>query len=1795
MINLSGYNLTEARFGAATIRRAVSESDPPMFLLDEGGRDAVENHALVTRSYEMATLDAHGWSERPLGLTQFDGRRSIVYADFPNTRLDALIGRPMEPGYFLNLASAIAEVVAQMHMSGVVHRLLRPWTLVRRADQSFRIIALGRVQRNPAQDPGEGFDLSGEDLAFVSPEQVRRPYASDARSDLYSLGVIFYEMLTARKPFEARDALEWAHAHSAVTAPAPSAVSPHVPIAVSDIVMRLLAKDPEDRFQSAADLRDALARATGALPRVQSSSSPEGAGWRQVALRERDWAQAQLLERSSALIENGQFALATISGAPGAGKTVLVRSVRDGITAAGATFGEGKFSQLGSERPYAPLATALAEPLRALADKRQNEARPAERIRAMLGPDLSALANIFPELRVVVGEVPQPAEPGAAPELRLHRSVLRLVEYLADIGPLVLFIDDIQWAGPAFVRLFRTLIASGGVPNLLLILAYRDEEATARPDIVELLEQGRTISAFAGLPLPPLSAAGVQDVARELLGSMVASISDRVHSQSGGNPLHAVQLLAAISEKGGAGALRVWEAGPSGDLVALIIGKISDLPEDTRLLLCQAACLGQAIDASSAQVLWPAGARAGFAPAIEAGLIGWRGGNLEFAHDKVHEAALRLIGEQDRRRLHKEIGEALLAAVGPETVDDLFLAALSQVARGYEHVAPMDREGLARRFVEGARHAQASLAFQVAVDLLEAAEAMLGDDRWAADPRLSVAIATAMARALMLSGSVSQAFERLEDLLGRDLSLEERRIAIHLKVFGLIATDRYSEAIDVSLGHLATEGVRFARAPGDAEVEAEYRRLLRAIDAHPLETLVTREILSDEALLFQANLLSELIPASLSNDRNLFAMIILRISNITIESGNNPTGTYVFTTMNMVVGFRFGDFELGNRFGRTAMELIKRPELAGLKARAMQCFGALVLPWNEHVRNGIRYVEQGLSAALEAGDMIFAAYSRDHMQTLRYVSADPLPSVEREAKSAVVFAHNAGIAHASTFQVQVARARALQGGASVFGTLDDGEFSEAEYEAMLRAWPGLGMATFRYLTFKLEARLQAGRLEEALACSREAEALQWTCASFFDLAEYQLYSGLAAADALALDPRKTADLALRLETAIDNMRRWKVYAPENFHCRRLLLEGARSFAARDYGPAQEFFDQSIQAAADNGFVQIEAIAAERAGRAKHASGARGPADAYFALACRRYRDWGALGKARALAEAHPSLAVFEEPRLSPSLTLEQLDLGALLEALQAITAEVDPTNLMSTLMRLTVESAGATRATLYLLREGTLGRAASAGLRDGEVRVVPGDQEKATAFEARLTARVFTSGVREIAGGQDGGGPAVRGQPRSALCLPLNRKGALVGLLYLENDVSSRAFSEEQAAVLEFIAAQAAASLETAQLYEGLLAENQERQVAEESLRRSQAWLSAGQALSQTGSWRWNTNSGEVEWSAQHYEIFGLKPHSVVPTVDLLLRCIHPDDLEGTLAVMAQAGREASTFSHEYRIVRGGGEVRYIHGIGAPDPDGEPGAIIGAVMDVTERKLAEDAAREVQHDLAHASRLAMVGELAASIIHEINQPLAATVASAEGAQRWLSRPQPNLSEASSMLGDVISEATRVADIVAGLRALARKGETQVTAIDLQGAVDEVLVVMRSEFEKNQIQLARTPGSFRPVVYGQRVQLQQILINLLRNAIEAMRDAFSTERRIQLDLAVEGDQVRVTVSDSGPGIEPLLAKSLFDPLVTSKRDGMGMGLAISRSIAESHGGKLELLPSSAGARFSFTVPLTLPQD
>jgi signal transduction histidine kinase len=437
-------------------------------------------------------------------------------------------------------------------------------------------------------------------------------------------------------------------------------------------------------------------------------------------------------------------------------------------------------------------------------------------------------------------------------------------------------------------------------------------------------------------------------------------------------------------------------------------------------------------------------------------------------------------------------------------------------------------------------------------------------------------------------------------------------------------------------------------------------------------------------------------------------------------------------------------------------------------------------------------------------------------------------------------------------------------------------------------------------------------------------------------------------------------------------------------------------------------------------------------------------------------------------------------------------------------------------------------------------------------------------------------------------------RPRAVLCLPLIKQAKLVGALYLENSLTPRVFTSATLAVLRLLASQAAISLENVRLYDELRTENSERQRAEEGLRRSEAYLSEAQRLSHTGTFSWRPSSGEMYWTEETYHILEYDP-MVTPTAELWLSRVHSDDAAYVRQMRERAAEDERDLAYGYRLRMADGRIKFVHVVGRVFRD-EAGGVefVGAAMDVTAIRLAEHELHKIRADLAHVARVTSLGELTASIAHEVNQPLGAVMFNAEACLSWLGCDPPNMNEVHAALKRIVRDGTRAGEVIRRIRALAKKTDLKMAPLNLNDVLSETLTLVQHELLGSGVALREEYASAPPIILADKVQLQQVILNLVINGIEAMQPI--TDRARELVIRSEQDdaqQVRVTVTDCGVGFSAAGARGLFNTFFTTKPSGMGMGLSICRSIVELHGGRIWAAPNVPhGATFQFTLPLHL---
>jgi signal transduction histidine kinase len=723
--------------------------------------------------------------------------------------------------------------------------------------------------------------------------------------------------------------------------------------------------------------------------------------------------------------------------------------------------------------------------------------------------------------------------------------------------------------------------------------------------------------------------------------------------------------------------------------------------------------------------------------------------------------------------------------------------------------------------------------------------------------------------------------------------------------------------------------------------------------------------------------------------------------------------------------------------------------------------------------------------------------------------------------------------------------------------------------------------------FRLEERYVAGDIPAALDAAARIERIRWAMRSSIEEAEYDFYAALTRA--AACDDGDPEQRAAHLDAIAEHHARIARSAencPENFANRQALIAAEIARLEGRAIEAQQLYEQAVRLARDSGFVQNQAFASELAGRFYAASGLETSADAYVRQARDCYERWGALGKVRQLESRYPQLRA-RLPQVAPPSTIDtplaQLDVATVDKASQTLSSEMVLPSLLEKLVRLAVEHAGAQRGLLVLLHDAAPYIEAEATTVQGNVEVTlrrtpvtPRDlPQSALQYVLRTHERLLLDDASA-----DGFDPADeyirRRRPRSVLCLPIFKETLVIGALYLENNLTTRAFAAGRVAVLDFLASQAAIWLENARLYS--------------DLRRSEAWLKEAQHLSSTGSFYWRVDSDTIEFSEQMFRIYELDRDEPV-TPALVMTRIHPDDLPIIQDMMDVAHGPAGDLDYLFRARMPDMSIKHLHLVahGARNKDGRL-EYVGAVQDVTQRRQSEEALGKVRSELAHVARVTSLGVLTASIAHEVNQPLAGIVTNASTCFRMLAADPPNLEGARETTRRMIRDGHRAAEVVTRLRALFTRKDAAAEPVDLNEATREVIALSGSELRKDGVLLRADLEADLPAVTGDRVQLQQVILNLLLNAADAVR---MVDRPRQVVIRTERDgenDVRLTVLDTGVGIDPESAPRLFEAFHSTKPGGMGIGLSVSRSIIESHNGRIWAAPNgSQGAVFGFALP------
>jgi predicted ATPase/serine phosphatase RsbU (regulator of sigma subunit)/tRNA A-37 threonylcarbamoyl transferase component Bud32 len=1488
MLTLPNYQIGTQIYESANslVYRGVRKKDNQPVILKMLKQD-YPTPAELTRyrqEYEIThELDLAGVI-KAYALEKYQNTLVIVFQDFGAESLKQLIAnRPLTVEEFLPIAIQIADSLGKIHAANLIHKDINPSNIVvNHETKQLKIIDFGIASRLPRENPTlkNPEQLEGT-LAYISPEQTGRINRSmDYRTDLYSLGVTFYEMLTGQLPFTATDAMELVHCHIAKT-PAPVAeINPDVPPIISDIVTNLMSKNAEDRYQSALGLKADLEKCLALTKKVFGNklfstnfqlAQNDFSGKLQIPqkLYGRD-SQVNTLLQAFERVSQGAAEMMLVAGYSGVGKTALVHEVHKPMTGKRGYFAAGKFDQFQKNRPYSALSQAFNEFCRyLLMESAEILANWQTKILAAVGNNGQILIDVIPDLELVIGTQPEVAKVGPTEaQNRFNLFFLNFIKALCDREhPFILFIDDLQWADSASLGLLKSILLDDEIRHLLIIGAYRDNEVdSSHPFIMLVSELKKANACINSIFLENLLGENVNQLLQESLlcfAKQTQSLTELIYQKTQGNAFFTHQFLLSLYEEA---LLRFdfeqhqwrWDVEQiaaqnfTANVVELMANKIDKLPSNTEAALQLAACIGNQFDLSilaiiseldkneTFKVLWNA---------IVEGLVQPLDENykrlgidekttFKFLHDRVQQAAYALIDKKHKRAVHLQIGRLLLK----NTPADALAEKVFEIVEHFNHSLELlnnqnERLKVAELNLMAGQKAKMATAYGAALNYLAVGQQCLTDSSWETEYDLTLKIFTEAAEAAYLNGDFKQMEQLAKVVLQHARTLADELKVYEIQIPAYAAQNQQRKAIQIALIFLSRLDVLLPEEPTQEQVGMALQALQVSLSGKPIQSLIDLPMMTNAQSKLAMRIMVAVSPAAYHVLPRLMILLILKQVELSLEYGNVSESSFSYVSYGFILCGIVSDFDSGYQFGQLALELLKRVAEKQLKTKIIFVFNDLVRLWKEHVIETLQPLLGTYQIGLETGDIEFSAYSLLVYLYFSYFIGKPLVTLEQEMahyKNAMIRLKQEGTLNRYQLYWQVVLN--LTGHSKHPCRLIGKVYDETIQLPLHQQANDRTVIHYVYLN-KCILHYLFQEYVPAVENASKAEQYLDGVTGTLEVAIFHFYDSLARLALYSSLPQQQQAVLTKVSANQQKMKLWAEHAPMNFQHKYDLVEAEQ---ARVLGQlnAIEWYEKAIAGARENEYLNEEALAYELAAKFYLGRCMDKFAQSYLKEAHYRYQQWGATAKVADLEAKYPQLlttptifsanvSAIETVMISSATQLQPstvLDLDSVHKASQTLAGEIILSKLLKKMMHIVIENAGAERGLLILKKENGQSEwvIEAEGAINGDIVSVLQSLSVENRLPSTIVNYVARSHEPVVLANAMGDGIYIEDsyirqhQLKSVLCNPILHQGQLIGLLYLENNLTEGAFTPARLKIVEMLSSQAAISLENALLYRTL-------------------------------------------------------------------------------------------------------------------------------------------------------------------------------------------------------------------------------------------------------------------------------------------------------------------------------------------------------------------------------------------
>ncbi|MBU1168618.1 MAG: AAA family ATPase [Proteobacteria bacterium] len=1396
-------------------------------------------------------------------LVEHDNRFAIIEEDFNGTPLSELIrSDQVDLTFFLNIAGKVAETLGLVHQKNIVHLDIKPLNILVNADQNtvkianFGIFAALTHANEGIYNP----EVIQGTLSYMSPEQTGRMNRNvDYRADLYSLGITCYEMLTGTVPFTSKDPMEMIHAHIARRPVAPDQVDASIPPVISGIIMKLLSKNPEERYQNSMGLAADIDMCLNQLIRQNKIDSFPLASQdipirfnipQRLVGRE---TELETLRSSFERVAKGRSEIVRVLGHPGIGKSAMIHAIHTPVVANKGYFISGKYDQFRKDVPYSAFIQAFQSLIRQIITESEDRIHSwKNRLLNALGPNGKVITDVIPELELIIGT--QPDVPDLNPEESQNRFNLAFKNFIhvftTKDHPLSLFLDDVQWADMASLNLIKTVIINPETSYFLLICAYRDNEVNRSHPLSitfdDIIKKEKIINSIV---LGPLSSTHVNKILMELLRCHTEKsmpLADLIHKKTAGNPFFVIQFLKNLYDT------RILDIDPktgwqwdlsliqqmqfTDNVVEFLAGKISRLTNKTQDIVKICACIGNRFDIETLAMVSGKSIEeilGDLSVAIHEDLIRLHGDLYMFLHDRIQEAAYSLIPENEKSKTHYRIGTNVLKKSSPEDLNEKIFYIVDQINSGISLVTGADEKIThAKLNLSAAQKAKSSTAYASAIIYLKTGESLLPEDCWKSHYQLTYSLYREMIECFYLNLNFRETENILQIVLKNVTSNIDRANIYTLIILLYTSQGNYKEALRLGYEGMRLVGFKLPDKVSDARVVLELLKYRIKFGRRRIEDLIDLPLMTDPAKLAYNNLAIHTGIVAYYTDPNIFAYLSIKGGIYQLKDGTFEAVAFSFITIGSILGSALGLYSHGFRFGETALKLSERFASSKNRCRFKFIFAFSLQHWRKHAKYNLDYFREAYKEGLDTGNLLFGSHSIKLLGETHWMLGSNIDEFLEEYENYRYFQMESNDPfNRYNFLAMVQTCLCLKGLTDRRGELATKDFVPDDHFKFYRETNNL-VGTYLFSLIMLQLHYLFGnfskcpplfnRLDDLTKKKIYLGSLHVPEANFYtSLAILALYPQLPS-----MEKRKYSRI---LKQNQGKMNLWTKNCPENFEHKYLLVEAERARIKGKRKKAAAFYDRAIASAHDNGYTQNEAIANERAALFFRETGDMEQACQYMKNAQYGYIKWGATAKVKDLEKKYPELMIDtlgKTPGTGSGAdntdSSVALDLTTIIKAFQALSSEIDLEKLLVDIMTLSIENAGAQTGCLILENEYDKKLYVEAeGGRDKSVHAqkdVPLDHYGGISLSivhyVERTKEMLLLNNAAFEGPFTHDPYVVENQSKSILCLPVIRQSKLVGVLYLENTIATDAFTPKGIEVLSLLSSQAAISIENARLYE---------------------------------------------------------------------------------------------------------------------------------------------------------------------------------------------------------------------------------------------------------------------------------------------------------------------------------------------------------------------------------------------